>query len=69
MPTSPKKANLKCIVSPLGSVSPERVSGLTYAGFDVISFASEPGVGPWGVGLFETIKTLTKNDIRCDRRG
>ncbi|MBI2988735.1 MAG: CapA family protein [Deltaproteobacteria bacterium] len=44
-------------------VSPERVSGLTYAGFDVMSFAANQTLDLGEVGLFETIDTLTKNNI------
>ncbi|MBI2986193.1 MAG: CapA family protein [Deltaproteobacteria bacterium] len=42
---------------------PEWVSGLTYAGFDVMSFASNHTLDRSEEGLFATIDTLTKNNI------
>src|SRR5262245_15706536 len=42
---------------------PEWVSGLIYAGFDVMSFASNHTLDRSEEGLFSTIDTLTKNNI------
>ncbi len=42
---------------------PARVSGLTYAGFDVMSFASNHHLDQGEEAFFETIDTLTKNNI------
>ncbi len=44
-------------------ISPDRVSGLTYAGFDVMSFASNHHLDRGQQAMFETIDTLTKNKI------
>ena len=45
------------------SMPPERVSSLTYAGFDVMSFASNHTLDRGPEALFETINALTKNNI------
>ena len=45
------------------SIPSERVSGLTYAGFDVMSFASNHTLDRGTEALFETINTLTENNI------
>ncbi len=45
------------------SINPERVSGLTYAGFDVISFASNHTLDRGTEAFFETTDTLAKNKI------
>ncbi|MFC1987468.1 CapA family protein [Chloroflexota bacterium] len=44
-------------------ISPERVSGLTYAGFDVISYAGNHNLERGEEAFFETIDTLRKNNI------
>ncbi|MBI2988730.1 MAG: CapA family protein [Deltaproteobacteria bacterium] len=44
-------------------MNPERVSGLTYAGFDVMAFASNHHLDRGEQAFFETIDTLTKNNI------
>lgn len=44
-------------------VIPEWVSGLTYAGFDLMSFASNHTLDRSEEGLFATIDTLTMNNI------
>ena len=48
---------------PARSVGPAGVSALTYAGFHVMSFASNQVLDRGEVGLSETIETLTKNNI------
>ncbi|MBI2859840.1 MAG: CapA family protein [Chloroflexi bacterium] len=44
-------------------IPPERVSGLTYAGFDVMSFASNHTLNRGEQPFFETVETLTRNNI------
>lgn len=44
-------------------VGPEKVSALTAAGFDVMSFAGNHALDRGEDAFYETIETLTKNDI------
>ncbi len=44
-------------------ISPNKVSALTYAGFDVISFASNHTLDRGKQAFFETVDTLKKNNI------
>ncbi|MFC1987290.1 CapA family protein [Chloroflexota bacterium] len=46
------------------NVSPDKVSGLTYAGFDVMSFAGNHSFDPGEEAFLETIDIVTKNNIR-----
>ncbi len=44
-------------------INPNKVSALTYAGFDILSFASNHTLDRGEQALFESIDTLTKNNI------
>ncbi|MBI2987668.1 MAG: CapA family protein [Deltaproteobacteria bacterium] len=44
-------------------ISPEKVSALTHAGFDVMSFANNHHLDRGEEAFFETIETLTRNNI------
>ncbi|MBI2859850.1 MAG: CapA family protein [Chloroflexi bacterium] len=48
-------------------IPPERVSGLTYAGFSVMSFASNHTLNRGEQPFLETIDTLVKNNIASVR--
>ncbi len=52
-----------CDIHPFRITSPERVSALSYAGFDIMSFASNHTLDRGEQALFETIDTLTRNNI------
>ncbi len=50
-------------MAPVKRISPDRVSGLIAAGFDVMSFASNRAMDRGEDAFFETIDTLRKNNI------
>ncbi len=58
-----EKGEPQLYMVPVRRISPAKVSALTYAGFDVLSFAGNHALDRGEAGFFETVDTLTKNNI------